>query len=73
VIPVEPIVFTYYTPGELAEFDGQKNKRILMGVRGRVYDVTAGANFYGPGGPYEGFAGRDASRGLSKGSFDDGM
>lgn len=44
-----------------------------MGVRGRVYDVTLGANFYGPGSPYENFAGRDASRGLSKGSFDDGM
>ena len=73
VISNEPIVFTYYTPVELAEFDGVKNKRILMGIRGRVYDVTGGAQFYGPGGPYGNFAGRDASRGLSKGSFDEGM
>jgi len=73
VISDEPIVFTYYTPIELAEFDGKKNKRILMGIRGRVYDVTAGAHFYGPGGPYGNFAGRDASRGLSKGSFDEGI
>jgi predicted heme/steroid binding protein len=72
VISGEPIVFTYYTPHELSEFDGEKNKRILMGIRGRVYDVTAGAHFYGPGGPYGNFAGRDASRGLSKQSFDEG-
>jgi membrane-associated progesterone receptor component len=72
VISDEPIVFMYYIPVELAEFDGRKNKRILMGVRGRVYDVSSGAHFYGPGGPYGNFAGRDASRGLSKGSFDDG-
>jgi len=73
VICDEPIVFTYYTPSELAEFDGKKNKRILMGIRGQVYDVTTGAHFYGPSGPYGNFAGRDASRGLSKGSFDEGM
>jgi predicted heme/steroid binding protein len=73
VISDEPIVFTYYTPVELAEYDGKANKRILMGIRGRVYDVTAGAHFYGPGGPYGNFAGRDASRGLSKGSFDEGV
>jgi membrane-associated progesterone receptor component len=42
-------------------------------VRGRVFDVTPGRNFYGPGGPYENFAGRDASRGLAFGSFDEDM
>jgi predicted heme/steroid binding protein len=73
VISDEPLVFTYYDPHELSAFDGKKNKRILMGIRGRVYDVTAGAHFYGPGGPYGNFAGRDASRGLSKGSFDEGI
>ena len=73
VISDEPIVFAYYTPHELAQFDGKKNKRILMGIRRRVYDVTSGAHFYGPSGPYGNFAGRDASRGLSKSSFDEGM
>ena len=42
-------------------------------MRGRVFDVTAGRHFYGPGGPYANFAGRDASRGLACGSFDEDM
>lgn len=44
-----------------------------MAIRGVVFDVSRGRNFYGPGGPYENFAGRDASRGLACGSFDEDM
>ncbi|ORY01152.1 putative sterol metabolism-related protein [Basidiobolus meristosporus CBS 931.73] len=69
----ETVVFKIYTPKELAEFDGIKSSRILMGVNGKVYDVTSGKKFYGPDGPYGNFAGHDASRGLAKHSFDEEM
>jgi len=54
---------------ELRAFDGSDpTSSILMAVKGKVYDVTNGAGFYGPGGAYHAFAGRDASRALAKGS-----
>jgi membrane-associated progesterone receptor component len=65
-----PIVPTEFTPVTLQKYNGTDDPKIYMGVRGKVYDVSAGASFYGPGGPYANFAGRDASRGLAKNSFD---
>lgn len=61
---------TDWTPQTLAAFNGSDEKRIFIAVRGTVYDVTAGSLFYGPGGPYANFAGRDALRGLALNSFD---
>lgn len=61
-----------YSLDELPEYDGtDASKPILVGVRGNVYDVTRGRDFYGPGGPYAMFAGKDCTRALAKVSFDE--
>ncbi|KAH8393086.1 hypothetical protein KR215_008498 [Drosophila sulfurigaster] len=55
-----------FTIKELRPYDGnQPDGRVLVAVNGNVYDVTKGKRFYGPGGPYATFAGRDASRNLA--------
>lgn len=66
-------VFKTYTPHTLLPFNGEENRPVFLAVRGRIFDVSPGRNFYGPGGPYSNFAGRDASRGLACGSFDEDM
>ena len=82
------VLFKRYSPKTLAPFDGKDGARILLAIKGTVFDVSAGRGFYGPGksdkkgsktllilyigGSYGNFAGRDASRGMAKQSFDDG-
>ena len=61
-----------YSLSELAGYDGSDpTKPLLIGIRGHVYDVTRGRDFYGPGGPYGMFAGKDCTRALAKVSFDE--
>ncbi|XP_002989334.2 membrane steroid-binding protein 2 [Selaginella moellendorffii] len=58
---------------ELAAYDGKdSSKPLLMAIKGTIYNVSSARDFYGPGGPYAVFAGRDASRALAKMSFDEG-
>ncbi|KAK3905654.1 cytochrome b5-like heme/steroid binding domain-containing protein [Staphylotrichum tortipilum] len=75
VLPKEPpaILFRTFTPRTLLPYNGENGAPVYLAARGRVFDVTRGRNFYGPGGPYANFAGRDASRGLACGSFDEEM
>lgn len=68
-----PTVFKVFTPPQLLPYNGLNNMPVYLAVRGNIFDVTPGRNFYGPGGPYANFAGRDASRGLACGSFDEDM
>ncbi|KAF8896854.1 cytochrome b5-like heme/steroid binding domain-containing protein [Gymnopilus junonius] len=64
------VLYKIYTPKTLEPFSGRDGGRILLAINGIVFDVTAGRNFYGPNGMYGNFAGRDASRGMAKQSFD---
>lgn len=60
-----------YTRAELATFDGSDpTKPILFAVRGKVYDVTRGKTFYGPGGPYAQFAGKGCTRAFALDSLE---
>ena len=49
-----------YTLEELAKYDGvvEPKNPILICCLGTVFDMTKGKDFYGPGGPYEAFAGK---------------
>ncbi|KAK6927668.1 Cytochrome b5-like heme/steroid binding domain [Dillenia turbinata] len=56
-----------FTGQDLRSYNGSdSSKPIYIAIKGRVFDVSAGKSFYGPGGAYAMFAGRDASRALAK-------
>uniref|UniRef100_A0A0E0M9E4 Cytochrome b5 heme-binding domain-containing protein n=1 Tax=Oryza punctata TaxID=4537 RepID=A0A0E0M9E4_ORYPU len=69
--PPEPVQVGEITPEELQQYDGSDpEKPLLMAIKGQIYDVSQSRLFYGPGGPYALFAGKDASRALAKMSFE---
>lgn len=57
-----------WTLAEIAQHDGTAadSGPILLAADGEVFNVGTGRNFYGPGGEYALFAGRDATRLLAK-------
>ncbi|KAF5809770.1 putative cytochrome b5-like heme/steroid binding domain-containing protein [Helianthus annuus] len=60
------------THDQLKQYDGtDPSKPIYISVKGRIFDVSTGKSFYGPGGSYALFAGKDASRALAKMSKND--
>ncbi|KAJ2742587.1 Dihydrodipicolinate synthase [Coemansia sp. BCRC 34301] len=67
------VAYKSWTKREISAYTGADNGPILIAVKGKVYDVSLGRGFYGPGCAYNVFAGRDASRLLATQSFDDGM
>jgi len=58
------------TPAQLALYNGtDPSKPIYLAINNTIFDVTAGKHTYGPGGSYEVFAGRDATRAFVTGCF----
>lgn len=46
-----------FTKQRLAEYDGVQRKELYLSVLGKVYDVSKGQKYYGPGEGYHGFVG----------------
>ncbi|XP_073020208.1 membrane steroid-binding protein 2-like [Primulina eburnea] len=67
-----PVQLGEITEDELKQYDGSDSQKpLLMAIKSQIYDVSQSRMFYGPGGPYALFAGKDASRALAKMSFDE--
>lgn len=47
--PLPPLKRRDFTLEQLRPFDGVRDPRILMAIRGRVFDVSRASKFYGPG------------------------
>lgn len=58
-----------FTKEELAKYKGENGGDIYLAMMGRVFDVTRGRDFYGPGGGYSFFSGIDGSRAFVTGDF----
>lgn len=62
------------TDTELAAYDGSNpSLPIYVAINGSIYDVSVSPHFYGPGGSYSFFAGRDATRAYVTGCFDEDL
>lgn len=65
-----------FTKEQLAYFDGKKDEKteedkpLYLSLEGTVFDVSKGKDFYGPGGPYELFAGHECGVAMAKFSFE---
>ncbi|CAO3639057.1 unnamed protein product [Cunninghamella blakesleeana] len=58
------------TEKELAQYDGSNSELpVYVAIDGDVFDVSKGRGWYGPGGSYNHFAGKDAARAYVTGCF----
>ncbi|VVC41400.1 Hypothetical protein CINCED_3A019817 [Cinara cedri] len=66
-----PTVCSLFDTNRLSRYNGVDGGKIYLSILGNVFDVTEGKRFYGPGGSYHAFSGRDASRSFITGLFDE--
>uniref|UniRef100_UPI00398E936D neudesin n=1 Tax=Pristiophorus japonicus TaxID=55135 RepID=UPI00398E936D len=60
-----------FTDADLAKYNGQEeNQPIYMAIKGVVFDVTLGKDFYGRDAPYNVLVGRDSTRAVAKMSLE---
>ncbi|XP_006972161.1 neudesin [Peromyscus maniculatus bairdii] len=60
-----------FTEEELARYGGEEEDQpIYLAVKGVVFDVSSGKEFYGRGAPYNALTGKDSTRGVAKMSLD---
>ncbi|MEQ2220238.1 hypothetical protein ILYODFUR_003288 [Ilyodon furcidens] len=60
-----------FTEEELQRFNGrEEGQPIYMAVKGVVFDVSRGKEFYGKDAPYNALVGKDSSRAVAKMSLD---
>ncbi|XP_057626082.1 neudesin [Chionomys nivalis] len=60
-----------FTEEELARYGGEEEGQpIYLAVKGVVFDVSSGKEFYGRGAPYNALTGKDSTRGVAKMSLD---
>nr|CAG4638611.1 EOG090X0A5G [Cyclestheria hislopi] len=59
----------FSTKSELSNFKGIDGGPIYLAIMGKVFDVTKGVEYYGPGGGYSFFAGIDGTRAFVSGEF----
>lgn len=67
-VDLEPLVIRDFTKNELSAYNGRDGRLVYLAADGIVFNMSSnpsGPSFYGPGGPYELFAGCDATIGLS--------
>lgn len=60
----------WFSPADLLHHNGVSSQTIYVSVNRKVYDMTSGASFYGPGSSYNVFAGHDATKNLALMSLD---
>ncbi len=64
----------HLTPEELSLYNGtDKSLPIYLAINGTIYDVSASPSFYGPGGSYHFFAGREGTRAFVTGCFEEDL